>query len=346
MNEKHYSIHDIVKFTIRSGYISKRMVVEYVNFEKDNITNPDFIIEIGDFKPSNDDCYIIDHTYYIKEGYFYCKDSYKFGKWSIQVSGLESNETLIKLSTNIVGTLVPDMFICAYVIDFLIRFKLEQKGYSVIHASAMSREGQAFLFPSQSGAGKTSTAIYLAESGYDYLGDDFVILHNDQVLSYPTALNIFTYNLNPAIRKNLPVSDRVVLQLKNALYKLTARKIKIFTKMNPKDIPGLNVTDSSTLMAVYLLAQGDRLELTNTKRDIILNSLIINQKLESYPFLKYLLEYSYVFPNSSIAQFWTTCAANLKKNLNDEAKLYSVSVPRHYSKDVFEEFKEALECGN
>ncbi|NMB51661.1 MAG: hypothetical protein GX999_04990, partial [Bacteroidales bacterium] len=148
------------------------MAVEYENFETDHINNPDFIIEIGDFKPSNDDCYIIDHTYYIKKGYFYCKDSYKFGKWMIQVSGLESDQTHIKLSTNAVGTLVPDMFVCAYVIDFFIRFKLETKGYSVVHASSMSKGGQAFLFPSQSGAGKTSTAIYLAESGYDYLGDD------------------------------------------------------------------------------------------------------------------------------------------------------------------------------
>lgn len=345
MVQNYYSIHGVVNFTIKSNRVTNRMAVEYENFETNHIDDPDFIIEIGNFEPSNDDCYIIDHTYYIKDGYFFCKDSYKFGKWMIQVSGLESDQTHIKLSTNTVGTLVPDMFICAYVIDFFIRFKLERKGYSVVHASAMSRGGQAFLFPSQSGAGKTSTAIYLAERGYDYLGDDFVILHEGQVLSYPTALNLFAYNLNPAIRKNLPVHDRAVIQLKNALYKLTAKKIKIFTKMNPRDIPGLNVTDSSTLKGVYLLAQGDLLEITTAEPEVILNSLAINQKLESYPFFKYLLEYSYVFPNSSIAQFWMTCAANLRKNLNGEVKLYSVSVPRHYSKEVFEELKEALECG-
>lgn len=346
MKEKNYSIHDVVKFTIRSEKIPKRMAIEYINFEKDHIANPDFVVEIGDFTPSNDDCYIIDHTYYIKDDFFYCKDSYKFGRWMIQVYGLESDETYIKLSTNVVGTLVPDMFICAFVIDFFIRLKFETKGYSVIHASSMSKEGRAFLFPSQSGAGKTSTAIYLTESGYDYLGDDFVILHEGQVLSYPTALNIFAYNLNPVVRRNLPAYDRAVLQLKDALYKLTARRIKIFTKMNPKDIPGLNITDSSTLKAVYLLAKGEQLEITDAEPDVIINSLAINQKLESYPFLKYLLEYSYVFPNSSIAQFWKTCAANLKKNLNGEVKIYSVRVPRYYSKEVFEEFKEALECGN
>lgn len=346
MIEKNYSIHDVVKFTIRSEHIPERMAVEYANFEADHIANPDFIVEIGDFIPSNEDCYIIDHTYYIKKGYFYCKDSYKFGKWMIQVSGLESDETHIKLSTNAVGTFVPDMFICAYVIDFLIRFKFESKGYSVVHASSMSREGQAFLFPSQSGAGKTSTAIYLTECGYDYLGDDFVILHKGNVLSYPTALNIFAYNLNPVVRENLPIYGRTVLQLKNALYKLTARKIKIFTKMNPKNIPGLNVTDSSLLKAVYLLAQGECLEISAAEPNVILNSLAINQKLESYPFLKYLLEYSYVFPNSCIAQFWTTCATNLKNNLNGDTKLYKVSVPRHYNRKIFEDFREAIECGN
>ena len=322
------------------------MAIEYVNFETDYIKSPDFTIELGEFVPSDENCYIIDHTYHIRDNYFYCKDSYKFGKWKIQVSGLESVETNIKLSTNIIGTYAADMFICAYIIDFFIRFKLERKGYSVIHASSMSKDNQAILFPSQSGAGKTTTAIYLAEKGYDYLGDDFVILYKGQVFSYPTPLNLFAYNLNPVIKKSLSFKDKLLLKIKNAFYRITAGKIKIFTKMNPKGISGLKVIDKSILKAVYLLAQGNQFAITSGKPDLIMNSIIINQKLESYLWLKYLLEYSYVFPNSSIAQFWNVCESNLKENLKNNVKLYCALIPRNYNKDVFFKFREAIECGN
>ena len=346
MIERQYTIHNIVNFTIKSKTIPKRMSIEYVNFETNRISRPDFTINIGDFIPSNDDCSLIDHTFYIKEDYFYCKDSYKFGTWEVEVTGLESDTTTIKLSTNSIGTLFPDMFICAYIIDFFIRFKLERKGYSVIHASSMCKNNHAYVFPSQSGAGKTTTALYLAEKGYNSLGDDFVILYQGQVFSYPTPLNIFSYNLNPVIQRNLPIRERVILKLKTALYTFTAGKIKIFTKLNPRDVPDLTIVDASPLKSIYLLAQGDRLEITDAKPVQIMNSLIINQKLESYPFLKYLLEYSYVFPNSSIARFWDTCERNLKENIKGNVNFYSVRLPRQYTREVFNQFQEVIECGN
>ena len=210
--EKNYNIHDIVKFKVIANRISNRMDIEYINFESDTIDNPDFTIYLGDFTPSNEGCSILDHTYYIKKNYLYCKDSYKIGRWAVEVSGLEENEMTVKLSTNTVGAIAADMFICAFIIDFLIRFKMEQKGYSVVHASAVSKDGNAYLFPSQSGAGKTTTAIYFAENGYNFLGDDFVILHNRDVISYLTPLNIFAYNLNPIILKNLGFKDKRILE--------------------------------------------------------------------------------------------------------------------------------------
>jgi len=346
MIEKHYTIHNIVNFTIKSTTIPKRMAIEYANFETDHINRPDFTIEIGDFIPSNEDCSLIDHTYFIKKGYFYCKDSYKFGKWAVEVNGLESDELHLNISTNFIGLYAADMFICAYIIDFFIRYTLERKGYSVVHAASMSKDNHALLFPSQSGAGKTTTAVYLAEDGYDYLGDDFVILHKGQVFSYPTPLNVFSYNLNPVIRSGLPFQDRILLKIKSALYKITAGRIKIFTKMNPVDIPNFNVVENSNLDTIYLLSQGEKLEVTPANPDFVVNSLIINQKLESYPFLKYFIEYSYEFPNSDIARFWNTCEKNLKMNLEGDMQYYEARIPRHYTSEIFKKFQEVMECGN
>lgn len=340
---KCYSIHDIITFHVLSDTLPRRMEIEYANFETSHQSTPDFTLQLGEFKPSNEGCQIIDHTYYIKKNYFYCKDSYKFGKWEIQVTGLESDKTEIKLWTNAIGTFVADMFVCMFIIDFLIRFKLERKGYSVIHASAMSKDDKAFLFPSQSGAGKTTTALYLSDEGYDYLGDDFVILHRGVIFSYPSALNLFSYNLNPDIRKNLSTGENILLSIKNALYILTAKKIKIFTKMNPKVLPGLHIADKATLKAVYLLAQGDAFSVSEINPDIIMNSIAINQKMESYPFLKYLLEYSYIFPDSSIARHWEICEKNLTDNFKGDAKYFNVHLPKKFGKDIFHRFKEIIE---
>ncbi len=346
MIEKCYNLHDIVKFRVKSNRIPKRLLIEYENFEIENVDAPDFIIELNDFAPDNKDCFISDHRFYIKENYFYCEDSYKFGKWKIEVLNLESDLTYIRLKTNFVGRILADMFICAFVIDFFIRLKFERKGYSVVHAAAMSKENEAMLFPSQSGAGKTTTAMYLADCEYDYLGDDFVIIYKGKIFSYPTALNIFAYNLNPIIRENLSRFDNCILILKNAVYKLTLGKIKIFTKLNPKNIPYLNVVKDSTLKSVYLLDQGIQFSVDNSDNKIIYNSLIINQKMESYPFLKYFLEYSFIYPNSDIAHFWDDCRNNITNNIGPEIEFFRVGIPKKYTRDEFEKFKGVIECGN
>jgi hypothetical protein len=321
------------------------MDIEYRNFESEKIDNPDFTVYLGDFTPSNESCTILDYTYHIKENYIYCEDSYKIGRWQVEVSGLEKGGTTVKLSTNIVGTIAADMFICMFVIDFLIRFKMEGKGYSVVHASAVSKDGHGYLFPSQSGAGKTTTAVYFAENGYNFLGDDFVILHKGEVISYLTPLNIFAYNLNPVILKNLGFNDKLILKLKNILYKATSRYIKIFTKMNPKKIFSNQIVDKSKLDAVFLLVPKEKFGVEKTDREVIINNLFINQMMESFPFLKYLLEYAYVFPESSIATHWEKCRENLMRNLGEDMDFYRVDVPKRYDRGTFEKIREVVECG-
>jgi hypothetical protein len=345
MIEKNYSIHDIVKFKVIGNRISKRLDIEYKNFESEKIDNPDFTVYLGDFTPSNERCTILDNTYHIKENYFYCEDSYKIGRWRVEVSELEGKETTVKLSTNIVGTIAADMFICAFVIDFLIRFKMEQKGYSVVHAAAVSKDGHAYLFPSQSGAGKTTTAVYFAEKCYNLLGDDFVILHNGDVISYLTPLNIFAYNLNPVILKNFGFKDKIILKLKNMLYKATSGYIKIFTKMNPTEMFSNQIIDKSKLATVFLLVPKEKFSVEKTDRGVVINNLFINQKMESFPFLKYLLEYAYVFPESGIAAYWEKCKENLVRNLGEDVDFYRVDVPKRYDRGTFEKISEVVECG-
>jgi hypothetical protein len=345
MIEKNYNIHDIVRFRVLANNISSRMGIEYKNFESDGANDPDFTVYLGDFLPSDEGCTILDKTYFVKEDYFYCKDSYKLGKWKLELSGFSARNTKVKISVNLVGNYAADMFICAFIIDFLIRFKMEEKGYSVVHASAVSKDGHAYLFPSHSGAGKTTTALYFAEIGYNLLGDDFVIIHEGDVINYLTPLNIFSYNLNNVLSDYIGTSTKYLLNLKNFIYKTSFGYIKIFTKVNPKDVFPAQVKSRSKLESIYLLAQKDAFYVERADRVRIINNLLINQMMESGPFLKYLLEYGYVFPESPLAKYWDTCKSNLERNLGDNVSLYSVDVPKIYDKETFDMMRRVVECG-
>lgn len=52
-----------------------------------------------------------------------------------------------------------------------------------VHAAALARDGRAVLLVGPSGTGKSTLAFQAAESGWDLVGDDFVLVHSNRV--YP-----------------------------------------------------------------------------------------------------------------------------------------------------------------
>lgn len=340
--ERYYSIHDIVTFKV-VGRVSRRMAMEYQNLESEGVDHPDFTVYLGNFTAAREDCQLLDSKYFVKYDYFYCEDSYKIGRWKLEVSGFESRNIIVRLRTNIVGSIAADMFICAYIIDPLIRFVMNQKGYSAVHAAAVSKDGQAYLFPGQSGVGKTTTITYFTQEGFDFLGDDFVILHNGHVFSWLTPLNIFAYNLSPIIKTNMGASDRVIIELKNVFYQATFGYIKIFSKLNPRD--AFPTGGESELGATFFLVQGEKFDLSKMDRAELIEHLFINYEMESFPSYRYMLEYTYAFPDSNIAAYWESYKANLKQNLPDNLPVYRVEVPKKYTRETFENILKAVDKG-
>ncbi|MFC1908883.1 hypothetical protein ACFLXD_03345 [Chloroflexota bacterium] len=338
--EKYYSIHGIVTFKVVAENLPRRLKMEYTNFESDTKDNPDFTVYLGKFTPDKEGCQVLDAKYLVKHDYFYTEDSYKMGRWRLELTGLEKGNLVVRLHTNVIGTLLADMFICARVIDPLISFVMNVKGYSTVHAAAVSKNGEAYLFPSQSGAGKTTTAAYFTQDGFDFLGDDFVILHQGKILSYLTPLNIFGYNLNAIVRAKVGTVYRAIIRLKNLLYKTTAGYIKIFSKLNPKDF--FATSTESGLKAVYFLVQGEKLSVNIMSRAELLSRLFINWEMEFYPFNRYMLEYAYAFPDSNIAHLFERYQEKLSENLPENLHIFRVEVPKKYTRDTFETIKRAV----
>jgi len=335
----YFDIHGLVKFQITTrsiipGRLSRRLIQEYDYFRTGPLDDHDFAVEIGPFEPANDNCYVLeDGQYFVKEGYFYCKDAYKMAQWEVEISNIESGVTRVRIAPNLFGY----MFVGGYIVDFLIRFKANEKGVPFVHGSALSKDGAAYLFPARSGSGKTVLAMSLLEKGYNLLGDNFVMLDRGKVLSYPSRMNIFFYNLAPLIRRSLDPMTLFGLQLKHWLYRFTFGYAKIFTPVSVQQVFPDRIVDEAELKGVFLLipSEGELCVEPLNKEDLV-QSLVLNNKLDAFPFFNYALEYAYVFPESNLASHWSRLARNYREALGQEPSYFRVNLPDKSSYDLLE----------
>jgi len=308
-------------------------IPEYENFESKSLAEPDFVVYLGDFTPSNQCCYILDDRHYVKKNYLYCEEeSYKLAKWKVQISGFEENPLVMHISTNVFG----NMFLSP-LINCLLDFKLNEKGYSLVHASCVGKNGGGYLFAARSGAGKTITALHFIEKGLDFLGDNFVILRDGEVLSFLSPLNIFSYNLAPVIKRNLEVKHKLILNVKNLLYIATGGYVKLFTKLNPKDLFPDSLVDRCKLKMAFLLMPGEETRLQRIDKEELVDHLVLNQGFEWLPLLANVLEYSYMFPGNNLSNHWEKYKENLRKNLTGDISFCKVEMSQAFDKRLLEE---------
>lgn len=334
MVEKFYNIHNFVKFKIVTPNTNiwrfKNIFGSFENFEVDTIDDYDFIVHLGKFIPKIHDCTISEGKYYIRENYFFCnEDSYKMAKWSVELQGLEDHITTVKISSNVFGYL----WMSGFIIEFLIHYKLNLKGISIIHASGLTQSGQGILFSARGGGGKTSISLNLLDRGYKLLGDNFVILKNGEIFSYLSPLNIFFYNLTGILKHTITGRSKIDLKFKYFFYLFTNKNIKIFSKINPKQLFPERTAEESRLNQIILLIPKEKFEWEKISKSALIKKLQINQLMDTFFFSNYIFEYSYFFPDSPLSHYWDTYLENLDKNISDECKCKQAEVPLQYSND-------------
>ncbi len=341
----NFNIHNIFKFKVIGN--NKRFIKyidrEFSFFKTDKIKNPDLIIRIGKFKPNNKNCHIIDHKYYIKKNYFYCKDSYKVVKWEVQISGIEDRKTIVDFN----GNFFADSFLVRYIIEPIMRFKTNKKGYAWLHSSGTSDGKNAFLLTTCKGVGKTSSILYLVNKGGLYLSDDFTILSNKgKVYSYPTTIHFFNYNLKgcPLIKKKLSFKDRFMVKFYDLLFKITLGYGSL-----PVDIKVENIFESGKtgksypLKSLILLTKKntDKIKIQKSNRETIVKQIIPINIIEAFNFYDYMLAYSFIFPNSDIANHWNKLEKNLLNGLK-RVKCYQVDIPENYNPNISKKIESLL----
>ncbi len=347
MISRNYSIHDIVRFKIidhcpfNCGLIDKTKV-EFENFETSEEDSVDFSVEIGSFSRSEKECFILDDRYFVDNGYFYCKDKYKCARWALEIQDIE-NKPRIRISTNYAGYYIAPFVI----IDFFILYTFLKKGRILIHASGVEKDGRCLLFSARGGGGKTTMALSLVDKGYKYLGDNFVLMDKEKVRSFISPLNIFSYNRLDIVERNLSKKQRISMEVKKLIYKITGGYIKIFEKINPSALFPEQIINESNASRICILEPNSN---ANNKevviRDIDTKTLIkrlrYNMEMDSQLFCKYLHSYAYVNPNSFWADFWENYEKILTENLPKNISACVVQVPIRYNPEFISRLVDAI----
>lgn len=77
----------------------------------------------------------------------------------------------------------------------LMRPRIIARNATLVHSSAVSRDGVGYLFPAWRNAGKTNLALGFLKEGYDYMSDDWTFVSaSGEAMAFPRHLNLFDYN--------------------------------------------------------------------------------------------------------------------------------------------------------
>ncbi len=348
MQEKiSYNIHNIIKIELnrtKPFELLRDLNLRYSYFEVEHVNNPDIILNLGPFKPHNENCVVIDHKYYIKNNYFYCKDSEKNAKWEIEIFGIDKGKMFVNFNERIFGIrrfLAPNIVSQHFLLRTLMEWKLFQKGALMLHAGAVEKDGKAYLFTGRGGAFKTTLIMDLIrEKIVNFIGDEYVIIYKGKILSFPVVLQEFLFRFEKLPTEKLR-KERYFRDLLSWFFYLRKHSKKEYYKN-----PIIKISNHAKLNSIFFVKRGKKLSLekVNYSTEHVARKMILNAKLEGIieglaglviqrgPF-KYLLAYSQIFPKSNVAEYWNKLKDNYKKVFKN-ITCYSVSMPLEYNKKV------------
>lgn len=351
--ERYYNIHNLLKFKI----VSKRNCIrsfEDINyffsyFETERFTDEDILLRVGEFSPNNTNCKIIDHKYYIKDNYFYCKDQEGNITWEVEINGFEKGKAIIKFHSHcrrIEQLLLPEYLAQNIILRPLIELKLLEKGYVVIHGLGLAEDKNSILIAARGGAHKTRTimdALKLKEA--KLIGDDRLIIgEGGKVYSYPLFLKLVLFRMkNLQSEKISVIRDRISMIA--YLYGGADENVKKYVK------------DESNFANLVLVQRKEGCASCNeyVPRKITLNEccdrLTNSSKMEMFssglqsmgfvPFYKYMQAYSFIFPTGLVGNYWERYNTKLQVILAN-TDIFDLSIPENYTSNLLRYYFELM----
>ena len=117
---------------------------------------------------------------------FFTSHRHKLSFWRILIEGLTQDLTTIYFDGD---PFFSSELLMMLILEPLIAYKLSQKGGLVIHASALSINGNGALFTGDTGIGKTSILLHLLQNeSTQYYSDDQTFVIDNNIHAYPVPI--------------------------------------------------------------------------------------------------------------------------------------------------------------
>jgi len=277
-NSIKYNIHNLINIKINK-YIEVNAFNKILNpldyFRTSNENKHyDIILNICNFTPKNENSYFLDHKYYIKENYIYAEDNINMLNWKVEINGFEKDTTIINFWSNFLGLryfinnyLPQEMFLFPLIVYKLFLIK---NSY-LIHSSGVSKNGKAHIFMGLEGHKKTEITINYLKKGFNYVGDDWVILTNKGVYSFPKNFYSFLYSY----------TNNNIITEKYSIF----NKLDFILNSNFNFENLVKIEDVTRSYKLYILNKSDKninKIIKNESHNIVANKIMLNNKFEFY----------------------------------------------------------------
>lgn len=338
--KKYYSVHGLITFSIEGNAKAVEHLCRQCEYfiSSTPIDNVDIEIHIGAFKSIVDKkgkYSIVNRKYYVGDNIVFAEDMYKTARWRLQIENLDAEQTKFYFD----GNDWTKYILHKSFVEVLLRYKLNQKGYLMVHSSSIAIDGKGVVFPASPEAGKTSTMLNYLELGQDFMSDDFSLVGKGCVYAYPTPITLHSHNLkrHPFLDKALDKKDKEQIFLRTLVLKATlgmgdiSYKVDIWNKL--KDV---KVADSAPLAQMILLTKssGSKVKVKKITRQRLAERLMIVNYYETVLFDGYLKAYYYSNLVDEKTDFWKQMKLNINNILNED-NYYELRLPQVYSSREF-----------
>ena len=333
-----YNIYNSLKFNLinkmRFGGLLKAINTEYEYFKTDSITNsPDFSINIYDYNS-----FFYKSNVNISE-YLKYKDYYYFAELNVDKTSIE----VLRFRYNLKGlrklfgfSALKNIFVRSLISIHMIR-----QNSTLVHGGGVSYNGKGSIFVGRPGVFKTTIVMKLIKnSKFKYLGEENILLKDNQVYSFPLNKKSFNYKVQNWNNENAG----------SPLEKLLLGLDILIGKEN---IP-LEISKPVGLENVFLVEKGEEFSIKKvTFTEEVLEDLINNEMLElricpthslsgvHTNIIEKIYEHYFKSTPLELNNIWDqlrTIFTSYIKNKN----IYRVTVPLEYSNEIHLKLSEYI----
>lgn len=186
-----------------------------------------------------------------------------------------------------------------------------RRGRFVLHAAAASKAGRAAVFTGYGSSLKTSFTMELIRRGWDFLGDDQVLLTASGLLPMPIGLRTFDFRVH-----HLPTE-----------YLTSTRLLRLGVHLLKRAEPRVAVAERATIEAMNVLARGTgdsacwrSMDAADAARRVITNcrAEMVQSTRGSHSVSRPLRAYGLMFPGFDGEGYWSRFEAMLSAQLRDK----------------------------